>query len=287
MKTKHLTFGITIVAIALAATFSSCRKDKNNDPDEKDNDTSSAGDQSLASSIDNDMTSIGDEAGRTYTVSSFKTSGVDGLLAASCATVTVDSSAAPARTITVNFGTSNCLCNDGRYRRGSIVYSFTGKYRDSLTVITVTPQNYFVNDNQVTGSKTITNQGHNAANHLVYQLTANMQIIKANGAGTISWQANRQREWTAGESTSTWNDDMYSITGTASGTNANGNAFNSVITTPLVRNMAIGCRKHFVSGVLQHTPSGKATRYIDFGNGSCDDQAVVTINGVSYTVTLP
>lgn len=287
MKTKHLTFGVTIVAIALAATFSSCRKDKKNDPDEKDNDTSSAGDQSLASSIDNDMTSIGDEAGRTYTVSSFKTSGVDGLLSTSCATVTVDSSAAPARTITVNFGTSNCLCNDGRYRRGTIVYSFTGKYRDSLTVITVTPQNYFVNDNQVTGSKTITNKGHNAANHLVYQLTANMQIIKANGAGTVSWQANRQREWMSGESTLTWNDDVYSITGTASGTNANGNTFNSEITTPLVRNMAIDCRKHFVSGVLQHTPSGKATRYIDFGNGSCDNQAVVTINGASYTVTLP
>lgn len=286
MKTKHLTFGITIVAIALASTFTSCRKDKN-DPEEKDNDTSSASDQSLASSIDNDMTSIADEAGRTYTVSSFKTSGVDGLLSTSCATVTVDSSAAPARTITVNFGATNCLCNDGRYRRGAIVYSFTGKYRDSLTVITVTPQNYFVNDNQVTGSKSITNQGHNAANHLVYQITANMQIIKAGGAGTISWQANRTREWTAGESTLTWNDDMYSITGTASGTSASGNTFNSVITSPLVRNMAIGCRRHFVSGVLQHTPSGKATRYIDFGNGTCDDQAVVTINGVSYTVTLP
>lgn len=286
MKTKHLTFGITIVAIAFASTFTSCKKDKN-EPEEKDKDTSSATDQSLASSIDNDMTSIADEAGRTYTVSSFKTSGVDGLLAASCATVTVDSSAAPARTITVDFGTTNCLCNDGRYRRGAIVYSFTGKYRDSLTVITVTPQNYFVNDNQVTGSKTITNQGHNSANHLVYQITANMQIIKAGGAGTISWQANRTREWTAGENTLTWTDDMYSITGSASGTNAAGNTFSSVITSPLVRNMALGCRKHFVSGVLAHTPSGKATRYIDFGNGACDDQAVVTINGVAYTVTLP
>jgi len=287
MKTKHLTFGITILTIALATSFSSCRKDKNNDPEEKDKDTSSAADQSLASSIDNDMTSIADEAGRTYTVSSFKTSGVDGLLSASCATVTVDSSAAPARTITVNFGTSNCLCNDGRYRRGAIVYSFTGKYRDSLTVITVTPQNYFVNDNQVTGTKSITNNGHNAANHLVYQITANMQIIKAGGAGTITWQANRTREWMAGESTLTWSDDIYSITGTASGSNAAGNTFSSVITTPLVRNMAIGCRKHFVSGVLEHTPSGKPTRYIDFGNGACDDIAVVTINGVAYIVTLP
>ena len=263
-----------------------CRKNKNNDPEEKDTDTSSASDQVLASATVNDMTNIADEAGRTYAVSSFKMSDLSGLLSASCATVTVDSSAAPARTITVNFGTTNCLCNDNRYRRGILNFSFTGKYRDSLTVITVTPQNYFVNDNQVTGTKTITNKGHNAANHLVYEINANIQIIKSNGGGTISWQSLRQREWIAGESTLIWSDDIYSITGNASGTTSNNNTFTSVITTPLIRNMAVGCRSHFVSGVLEHTPSGKATRYIDYGNGVCDDQAVVTINGVSYTITL-
>jgi hypothetical protein len=287
MKTKHLTLGLTIAAIALTSTFSSCRKDKMNDPEEKDKDTSSAADQSLASTTVNDMTSIADEAGRTYSVSSFKTADTEGILSTSCATVTVDSSAAPARTITVNFGTSNCLCNDGRYRRGALVFAFTGKYRDSLTVITVTPQSYFVNDNQVTGTKSITNKGHNASNHLVYEINANIQIIKANGAGTVSWQSTRQREWVSGESTMVWSDDVYSITGNASGTNANGHTFTSVITTPLVRNMAIGCRKHFVSGVLEHTPAGKATRYIDYGSGACDDQATVTINGTSYTITLP
>jgi hypothetical protein len=51
--------------------------------------------------------------------------------------------------------------------------------------------------------------------------------------------------------------------------------------------MAIGCRKHFTQGVLEHTPSGKAMRTIDYGNGACDDQATVTINGNTYTITLP
>lgn len=286
MKTNHLTIGIAVIVIAFASTFTSCKKDKKQ-PEEKDKDTSSASDQSLASSIDNDMTSIADEAGRTYTISSFKTSGIEGLLAASCATVTVDSSSAPSRTITVNFGTTNCLCNDGRYRRGAIAYSFTGKYRDSLTVITVTPQNYFVNDNQVIGYKTITNQGHNAENHLVYQITANMQIIKSGGTGTITWQANRTREWIVGENTLTWSDDIYSIIGTANGTNASGNSFSSLITSPLIRNMAVGCRKYFISGVLEHTPNGRATRYINFGSGTCDNIATVSINGESYTVELP
>lgn len=281
MKTRALT-GIILASFIITGLFSSCRK---KEKEEVDSDTSSAYDQSLASGIVNDMTSISDEAVTTGTVSSFRTI-ENTMVLSTCATIAFDT-LAPAKTVTVNFGSSNCLCNDGRYRRGSLILSFTGRYRDSLTVITVTPQNYFVNDNQVTGSKTITNKGHNASHHLVYEINANIQVIKANAGGTITWQSTRQREWMSGENTQIWSDDMYSITGSASGTTANGNSFNSVITSPLVRNMALGCRRHFVSGVLEHTPGGKATRYIDFGNGACDDQATVTINGNVYNITLP
>lgn len=283
MKTRKLILTLAIASIVSAGIFSSCKK---KEKEEKDSDTAGAADQSLASSTVNDMTSISDEAAKTYSVSSFRTADANGLLAASCASITVDTLAA-AKTITVNFGATNCVCNDGRARRGSLIISFTGKYRDSLTVITVSPQNYYVNDNQVTGTKTITNKGHNAAHHLVYEINANIQIIKANNGGTISWQSNHQREWLTGENTLQWNDDIYSITGSASGSTSNGNSFSSNITSPLIRNMAFGCRRHFTQGTLEHTPGGKATRYIDFGNGSCDDQATVTINGNTYTITLP
>jgi len=283
MKTKKITYLLLVGMVTSALYITSCKKKEIN---EKDTDTASASDQSLASSSVNDLTSISDEAGRNYSVQSFKTADTEGLLATSCAVIAVDTLTA-AKTITVNFGTTNCLCNDGRNRRGSVILSFTGKYRDSLTVITVSPQNYFVNDNQVSGSKTITNKGHNAANHLVYEINANMTITKANGGGTITWSSLRQREWITGESTLAWSDDIYSITGTANGTTSNSNSFTSIITSPLIRNMAIGCRKHFTQGVLEHTPSGKATRTIDYGNGACDDQATVTINGNTYNITLP
>jgi hypothetical protein len=282
MKTKQLSTGIITLALACAFIATSCRK---KEVEEKDTDVSSASDQSLASSTVNDMTNIADEAGRTNNVSSFRTTETSAVLS-NCSTLTFDTLAA-AKTITVNFGVSNCLGNDGRYRRGSLILNFTGRYKDSLTVITVTPQNYFVNDNQVTGSKTITNKGHNTANHLVYDINANLQIIKANGAGTITWQSTRQREWTAGENTLTWQDDMYSITGSANGTSSGGGSFQSNITSPLIRNMTQGCRRYFTAGVIAHTPSGKATRYIDYGNGTCDGLATVTINGNTYNVTLP
>lgn len=282
MKTKYITMMGLTLAIASVSLFSSCKK---KDKDEKDSDVNSAMDQALASTTVNDMTSIADEAGKTYSVSSFRTADAEGVLS-TCATITFDT-LTTAKTMTVNFGSTNCVCNDGRSRRGALIMSFSGQYRDSLTVITVTPQNYFVNDNQVTGSKTITNKGHNANHHLVYEINANITIQKANNGGTITWQSTRQREWVTGESTYVWSDDIYSITGSASGTSSNGNSFTSNITSPLIRKMAFGCRRNFVAGVLEHTPGGKATRYIDFGSGNCDNDATVTINGTTYNITLP
>lgn len=285
MKTKSL-LRISLFALALTAVVISCRKN-DKEPDEVDSDTTSAQDQSLASSTVDDMSNIADEAGRAGNLSAYRIGEIDGLLASSCATVSIDSTATSSKTITVNFGTTNCLCNDLKYRKGSLIITFTGRYRDSSTVITVTPQNYYVNDNRITGTKTIKNLGHNSAGHLVYQVTANLMIFKTNNGGTIIWQSNRQREWLEGENTLTRFDDKYSITGFANGTNANGNSFSSLITAALIKDMSCSqLKKHFVSGKIEHTPSGKATRYIDFGNGVCDDIATVTINGKIYTISL-
>ncbi|MBA2611270.1 MAG: hypothetical protein H0U95_04810 [Bacteroidetes bacterium] len=277
---------ILILGLSLGLILSSCKKKETR---EEDTDTQSASESSLATSIDNDMNNIADEAGRNKSVSSFKTTEVNAILSA-CSTLHFDTLVnTNADSITVNFGANNCLCGDGRYRRGSLLIVYTGKYRDSLTTITITPQNYYVNDNKVSGNKTVKNLGHNTQGHLVYDINANLSILKADNSGTVQWTGSRQREWVSGENTLLWLDDKYSITGSASGTNANGRSFTSIITTgkPLIRDMSIGCRKHFVSGEIRHTPQGKPTRIIDFGNGTCDDQATVTINSKTYTITLP
>lgn len=277
MKTKSIINYLFVVA-AIGITFSSCRK-----KEDKDNDTSAAADNALAEITYNDVNNIADQAA-TGSLSSYMTPNDNDQrsLLSTCATITHDTVSSP-RLLTVDFGTSNCLCNDGRYRRGKILISYNGAYRDSASVHTITFDNYFVNDNQVLGSKTVTNMGHNAAGHLYYTVQVNGQIIKAGGGGTITWTSTRTREWITGESTLIWSDDSYLITGSANGTNAAGNSFSANITSPLRKD--IGCR-YLVSGTIALTPSGKATRYINFGSGSCDDQATVTINGNVYNITL-
>jgi hypothetical protein len=278
MKTIFKGFPVIFLMIL---SFSSCVKQE-----QETDETDSTSENFTATSIASDMGNISDEAGRTNAISSFRSSEESAVLS-SCASLKFDTIVhTNPDSITVNFGANNCLCNDERYRRGSLLITFNGKYKDSLTTITITSQNYFVNDHGVKGTKITKNLGHNAQGHLVYDLTENIEVTKTNG-GVIKLDAKRQREWISGENTLIWSDDKYSITGSASGTNSNGRSFTSLITKPLIRDMRVLCRKNFVSGAIQHTPFKKPTRTIDFGNGDCTNKATVTINGRVYDITLP
>lgn len=281
MKTSILCKRTLATFLCASLLFTSCKKDK------KDNDTSSAGENSMAEACYNDVINIADEAGRTGTLSNYRLGeNQDGLLSA-CATVTFDSTNSTDQdTIHIDFGSVNCLCNDSRNRRGEIIVYYQGQYRDSASIHTITFNNYFVNDNQILGTKTVTNLGHNSLGHLVYDITVVGQIVLANSAGVINWNSQKQREWVQGESTLIWNDDIYSITGTAAGVGANGQSFTVNITSPLIRNMAFGCRRHFVQGVFVITPDNLPARTLDFGTGTCDDIATVTINNHIYTIQL-
>jgi hypothetical protein len=87
----------------------------------------------------------------------------------------------------------------------------------------------------------------------------------------------------AGLNTATIYDDVYLITGYFNGTDANGNAFIANITAPLRKE--IGCH-WIVSGIMEITKTGKPTKTLDYGNGSCDQYATVSVNGYVRTITL-
>lgn len=267
--TKRIAFIVLIASIGLV--FTGCRK---NDRD-NDKDTTSARDNFAAeNAFAGIFKSIGEYADSSA------------LIRVGCAIYTVDSVGTSSwpKTLTIDFGTSNCMCADGNLRRGKIIASFTGRYRDSLTVITISTVNYYHNNNFVqAGTHTITNNGHNASGNLSY--TINVQsasVITSNG--TVSWNSYRTREWIAGESTlSNPMDDVYSIIGTGNGTSVNGNTFSLTITDPLI--VALNC-PYIKQGKLTLSPPNLSERMIDFGGGSCDNNATVTINGVVYEITM-
>lgn len=276
MKSKKLFLIIAAGLTAGALFFTGCNKDETQDFNE---DLTAAVDNTEAERIFNNVSNIADEAYEAG--SNYKSTSDDFVLIGQCATITLDTTSFP-HVLTINFGDENCLCPDGRYRRGKIIVSFTGRYRAEGTVITHTFENYFVNNHQVLGSKIVTNKGRNEMDNLYFTIEVDGQVIKPDG-GEVSWDAYREREWIEGEETFRIWDDVYLITGYVNGTTAAGYSYNMTITEALRRE--IGCR-YFVSGIFDFTPQDRPTRTVDYGDGACDNIATVTINGRTWTIYL-
>jgi len=190
-----------------------------------------------------------------------------------------------ADTLIINFGTTNCLHNS-KLRKGKILITYTGKYRDSLAVVTTTFDNYYVNNNLVQGERILTNQGRNQKGNMWFTIAVNNASINT-ANGTINWESNRTREWVNGMATYfDISDDNYKITGSASGTGVNNNSFSMEITDTL--NVDLGCLPSCVikSGTAKISPNGYADRFINYGDSLCDCNFDITINGTIYPIVV-
>jgi hypothetical protein len=266
MKNKSLLhFALWMAICACTTMMVSCRRDR----DKNDN---SAVDNSNAENLFSDMFKVVDDV-------SAQQEGIREDNIGCIDTIIVDTTAWP-RTILIDFGQDQCVGEDGRVRNGQIMVSFTGRYRDEGTVITVTPQNYKVNGYELEGTKVITNLGTNSQGFLHYSIAVDGSITAPGNIWTTSWTSSRVRTWVAGSSTLTPWDDAYEITGSASGINRNGIAYNMSITTPL--RAEIIC-PWLVSGVITITPEENEARVVDFGSGDCNNGFTVTIGDEVYT----
>jgi hypothetical protein len=278
-KTTHRMFLRSFLFIALTGSIiSGCKKTPAPQP-ANDSETTTSNENAFAQNSFNDIGSISDQAA-AGSMSSYRETTNNGSLLSSCVTITSDT---VHHSIIVDFGQTNCLCKDGRWRRGKIFVSYTKPhYWDSLDVITIGFANYAVNDYGINGTKTISNLGRINGQQTYNVSVTNGQISKPNNGGNYSWSSNWTRKWIAGENTPwIWIDDQYSYTGNSNGMGSNGIGYSTQTITPLVHSVA--CPDWFVSGKMSYTPAGRATRTLDFGSGSCDATATVTVNGQTTT----
>src|ERR1035437_7184634 len=213
MRKPTLILSTAAITISVFIFIASCHKTKPNTITE---DTGYTTEQSTAEKTFNDVQSIADQASTISTGNpmNYKTTATTSL---GCATVHKS-----ADSIVIDFGATDCLCRDGRTRRGQIIVTYTGNYADSGSVHTITFNNYYQNDNKVTGTKTVTNMGHNTSGQPFFNISITGAVTLA-GGGTITTSWTRIRTWTAGSSTPTdFTDDVYSIYGSGTMTRANG-----------------------------------------------------------------
>jgi len=185
MKKVNLVLGL-IAFTGFAIMVTGCKK--NNDIQLEDKTISQ--DDAYAESTFENVSDMADEAYDIGTGNHLKSIDGNRIFLSECATVTLDTTVFP-RVMTVDFGDVNCLCNDGKYRRGKIIITFTGRYRQPGTVITHTFGNYYVNDNSVAGTKVVTNMGENDNGNLYFTIEVEGVIQRVGDSGTFSWNASR------------------------------------------------------------------------------------------------
>ncbi len=259
--TKNLIKGIVLICIVIA--FTSCRREKK---------------ETLGNTITIDNSTAENLFSDLFKVANNVSQSEDGIRenGIGCIdSIYVDTLSMP-RTVMIDFGTDDCVGDDGRIRKGKIHITYTGRYRDVGTIITITPDNFTSNGYLVQGSQTVTNLGENANSQLSYSVNVNGSITAPANAWSSQWTSQRTRTWVQGQNTLTWLDDVYDITGTASGVNRNGLAYTVSVTSPLRAKLVC---PWIVSGTMILTPEGYDARVIDFGNGECNNAFTVTVNG--------
>ncbi len=196
-------------------------------------------------------------------------------------------------------------------------------YRDSGLILNITtPLNDYTVDNYTVqvNSKQVKNIGR-INGQLTWTDNSNITVKKpaTAGSGTIQWQGNWSMallntsaySYTTFDGTTNtysypgvfngyggtlvncidWNHAIVGILGAFSGTASDGSTYTGNISagSPLIANFnctPYGSKYLYVSGTLNFTPTGQATRTINYGTGICDLTYVVSIGSYSVTITI-
>jgi hypothetical protein len=179
----------------------------------------------------------------------------------------------------IDFGTG-CIDQDGRYRKGKISATFNNYWDSTGATIEAKLISYFVDGIEYRGTIQLINNG----NHSFTTNIKNGKCISTSPSWEIQYNSSQTTKWTKGFDTdSTATDDVFEVTGNANGIDRNKKAFQTVIMKPLVKK---GDCKWIVSGQFEIVPEGLSARSVDFGDGTCDNKAKVTINGNVFEIVM-
>jgi len=194
-------------------------------------------------------------------------------------TVTPNNTTYP-KTVVIDYG-DGCICRDGKFRKGAIVLHYTKPLRRPGAILTISFREYFVNRAHIEGTKIITNLSSDSSVKYSVVVT-NGKVTWPNGRG-FKYEKSKLVTQVRGSETLTIRDDVYSIEGRSKTTYANGVTVNKNTETPLIKPVACNW---IVKGIVKIKINDRIL-YLDFGNGDCDNKAILTWNGHEREITLP
>lgn len=187
------------------------------------------------------------------------------------------------KTVVFDYG-EGCRGPDGKFRKGKIITRYSAPMHVPGATAFTTFENYQVNDVKVEGRHTSKN--NSTSNNRIFTRRVENGKLTFLGGGTVSWDATHTNTQIDGMGTPGFPlDDVFKITGGAKGISERGGnkmEWSRRIAEPLVK--AFNCR--WISKGIVHITRNDNKAKLDFGNGSCDNKAVIIINGQRKEITL-
>lgn len=282
MKIKNV-WAILAVSAGFAFFGTSCTNDNNVATDASL--TTTATDEAQAASLSDAVVSTADTYVNTLSMNGFSAAmAVRSDVETTGPIITVDKkdSVNFPKTVTIDFGTTGYISDENDTLKGKIIITISNNLWKSGATKTITLVDFYVNNNNVKGIKIIVNNGLNAAKNPSMTETVSDTIIRVDKS-TIIRNATRTRERISDNGTPKffW-DDEFSITGGSTGVNAKGISYTVAITNPLIRYNNF---PFFVKGTVTTTTDNR-TAVLDYGVGTRDRKATLTINGVTKNIIL-
>jgi hypothetical protein len=201
-------------------------------------------------------------------------------------------------TLTIDFGTTGCLCSDGKTRAGKLQFIYDGgkQYKDSTVSINCQPLNYTLDGSLIYGSITITNNGRNGSGNLSWTTNEMLTLNKVSPVGTVTWNASKTVEvlntstvFTGYSNAINWSQAWIGVRGSTSGVADDGKSYTATIVSRLEKDLACSPvsstpRRHpFQLGIVNFQPADRSVRVINYGSGACDVLATITLDGSPYS----
>jgi hypothetical protein len=262
--------------LALAA-FISCETDT----DEADeNVTPSNAELRLAAQVDNTEDQSFSIVEQAYVESEEVSRTAMNSFFSSCATITLTPDGNGGASIVVDFGT-DCTLQNGAEVAGKVLLTY-GAVQNLSRTITYTYEDFTYNNNNVSGGGTLIRQLQNGNGNPQSLLTANVGVYFPTEDVVATRTLTRTREWIEGIGSGTWTDNVFLVTGDWNTTFSSGFTREGTVLTALRREATCA---NFVSGAIDISQNN-IDGVLDFGDGTCDTIATVTVGGQTYTIQL-
>lgn len=266
-----------LFSVLIAPVLFSCQEDEMVSAEDSAIADALISDEAIADDLFEDMDEISMQAA-VYTTNG-RVSSEGGIADLSCVSRSVERGGDLSSAVTLSFS-GECKGPKGRIRTGTLLIDRSIDLNTSTYTVNATFQDFFVNGHQLEGTRTLVYSVDDDQLILVNVTLTDGRVTLADGSViTRSGSFTRTIDRKNGQIT---------VTGSAKGTNRNGVAYVSEITTPLVFQQSCAADGIYMpaQGGKSISRTGRNDLEINFGDGTCDKNVTITSEGENRIVEI-